>query len=256
MAEKELMGEAKRHEGQRIDTILTHAGLSPQAFHGFVNPPVVRGSTVLFENVDAMHGRAGRPLFLRTDEYADHRGAGGSAEHPRRRGRNRARALGPCRRHHGDPRRSAAGQEDPGPRQRLCADAALLRRKPQRLRRGDDLLRPVDRLGNRRHARRRCRAFPGGARLAHLRDAGHSGHGRAGASGGRHHDARQHLGDAADLPAARSRDRPRNLRRRRNTRAAIPTSCSVRSPPTSAPGRRCAGCTRISASRPARRKSG
>jgi cystathionine beta-lyase len=40
-----------------IDTVLAHAGLDPQAFHGFVNPPVVRGSTVLFENAEALLGR-------------------------------------------------------------------------------------------------------------------------------------------------------------------------------------------------------
>jgi cystathionine beta-lyase len=43
----------------RTDTLLTHGGLAPHAFHGFVNPPLVRASTVLFENVDAMLGRGG-----------------------------------------------------------------------------------------------------------------------------------------------------------------------------------------------------
>jgi cystathionine beta-lyase len=43
----------------RIDTLVTHAGLSPHDFHGFINPPVVRASTVLFPNVDAMLGRTG-----------------------------------------------------------------------------------------------------------------------------------------------------------------------------------------------------
>lgn len=38
----------------RADTLLTHAGLSPHEFHGFVNPPLVRASTVLFPDVDAM----------------------------------------------------------------------------------------------------------------------------------------------------------------------------------------------------------
>jgi len=41
----------------RIDTVLTHAGLNPRAFHGFVNPPLVRASTVLFESVEDMLGR-------------------------------------------------------------------------------------------------------------------------------------------------------------------------------------------------------
>jgi cystathionine beta-lyase len=42
----------------RWDTLVAHAGLSPHAFHGFVNPPLVRASTVLFEDVDAMLDRA------------------------------------------------------------------------------------------------------------------------------------------------------------------------------------------------------
>ena len=45
--------------GDRIDTILTHAGLSPWSFHGFVNPPVVRASTVLFRNAEEMNERRG-----------------------------------------------------------------------------------------------------------------------------------------------------------------------------------------------------
>lgn len=33
-----------------------HAGYEPQSFHGFVNPPVVHGSTVLFPNASSMRG--------------------------------------------------------------------------------------------------------------------------------------------------------------------------------------------------------
>ena len=80
------------------------------------------------------------------------------------RGRHRARALRACRRHDRDPRRGAAGQAHPRARQRLCADAALLRRDPAGLRRRDGLLRPADRRRHRRPARRRLRALPGGAR--------------------------------------------------------------------------------------------
>jgi cystathionine beta-lyase len=43
----------------RTDTVVTHAGLAPHAFHGFVNPPLVRASTVLFPDVDAMLDRFG-----------------------------------------------------------------------------------------------------------------------------------------------------------------------------------------------------
>ncbi len=45
---------SKRH----IDTVLTHAGRDPGAFHGFINPPLVRASTVLFGSVAEMEGRA------------------------------------------------------------------------------------------------------------------------------------------------------------------------------------------------------
>jgi cystathionine beta-lyase len=43
----------------RTDTLLAHAGLDPHAYHGFVNPPVVRASTVLFRTADEMQGRGG-----------------------------------------------------------------------------------------------------------------------------------------------------------------------------------------------------
>jgi cystathionine beta-lyase len=42
-----------------IDTVLTQAGRDPDAFHGFVNPPLVRASTVLFKSVADMEGRTG-----------------------------------------------------------------------------------------------------------------------------------------------------------------------------------------------------
>ncbi|AVK72234.1 cystathionine beta-lyase [Cupriavidus necator] len=52
-----------------IDTILSHAGSSPDDHHGFVNPPVYRGSTVVFPDVETMtrgaqryqYGRLGNP---------------------------------------------------------------------------------------------------------------------------------------------------------------------------------------------------
>jgi cystathionine beta-lyase len=49
----------KNHAAWRTDTKLTHAGLDPMAFHGFVNPPLVRASTVLFESAEAMLSRSG-----------------------------------------------------------------------------------------------------------------------------------------------------------------------------------------------------
>jgi cystathionine beta-lyase len=41
-----------------INTTLTHAGNNPQEFHGFVNPPVVHASTVLFPDSATMVARA------------------------------------------------------------------------------------------------------------------------------------------------------------------------------------------------------
>jgi len=41
----------------RSDTILAHAGLAPHAFHGFVNPPLVRASTVLYPNAESFLDR-------------------------------------------------------------------------------------------------------------------------------------------------------------------------------------------------------
>jgi len=38
----------------KSDTVLAHAGRDPQAFHGFVNPPVVHASTVLYPDVETM----------------------------------------------------------------------------------------------------------------------------------------------------------------------------------------------------------
>lgn len=51
------------------DTQLVHAGMDPREFHGFVNPPVVHASTVLFPDVETMvaggqpytYGRRGTP---------------------------------------------------------------------------------------------------------------------------------------------------------------------------------------------------
>ncbi len=58
-----------RHGPRRPATIIVHAGRDPRANHGFVNPPVYRGSTVLFPTVAALksydqpytYGRRGTP---------------------------------------------------------------------------------------------------------------------------------------------------------------------------------------------------
>ena len=52
------------------DTLLTHGGRAPNAQHGFVNTPIYRGSTVVFDTLDALddasiryrYGRQGTPL--------------------------------------------------------------------------------------------------------------------------------------------------------------------------------------------------
>lgn len=47
----------KRGENQGDNTRLAHAGNDPRAFHGFVNPPVVHASTVLFPDAQTMATR-------------------------------------------------------------------------------------------------------------------------------------------------------------------------------------------------------
>ena len=44
--------------GAGVNTKLSHIGNSPFEFHGFVNPPVVHASTVLFPNAKAMENKA------------------------------------------------------------------------------------------------------------------------------------------------------------------------------------------------------
>jgi cystathionine beta-lyase len=59
MSDEESKNGTNGAGSYRPDTLLTHAGLSPKSFHGFVNPPVVRASTVLFENAETMLSRRG-----------------------------------------------------------------------------------------------------------------------------------------------------------------------------------------------------
>ena len=46
-----------------INTRLAHAGHNPRDFHGFVNPPVVHASTVLFPNTETMINRSQRYVY-------------------------------------------------------------------------------------------------------------------------------------------------------------------------------------------------
>ena len=49
---------AKNDANWGVDTRLAHGGNDPRDFHGFVNPPVVHASTVLYPNAGAMASRA------------------------------------------------------------------------------------------------------------------------------------------------------------------------------------------------------
>jgi len=53
------MDEGREQDDRALDpeTLLVQAGRDPHAFHGFVNPPIARGSTILFPDVETMEGR-------------------------------------------------------------------------------------------------------------------------------------------------------------------------------------------------------
>src|SRR3989337_1868542 len=59
----------KKSRGEKDDTRLVHAAREPSRFHGFVNTPIYRGSTILFPTVAALdandqaftYGRLGTP---------------------------------------------------------------------------------------------------------------------------------------------------------------------------------------------------
>ncbi|HRP80251.1 MAG TPA: PLP-dependent transferase, partial [Aquamicrobium sp.] len=44
--------------GKGVNTRLAHLGNDPRGFHGFIHPPVVHASTVLFPDAATMAGRA------------------------------------------------------------------------------------------------------------------------------------------------------------------------------------------------------
>jgi cystathionine beta-lyase len=68
--------ECRHGRRRRIATTLVHAGCQPESFHGFVNPPVVHASTVLYPDVEGArtrnqtytYGRRGTPT---TDALCD-----------------------------------------------------------------------------------------------------------------------------------------------------------------------------------------
>lgn len=62
---------SKKHDARSDATRLVHGGRKPSAFHGFVNTPVYRGSTVLFDSFEKLknadqpytYGRRGSPTI-------------------------------------------------------------------------------------------------------------------------------------------------------------------------------------------------
>ena len=63
-AREERAGDAARSErGPGINTRLAHAGWSPRDYHGFVNPPVVHASTVLYPDWETMRDRGQRYTY-------------------------------------------------------------------------------------------------------------------------------------------------------------------------------------------------
>lgn len=56
---------AKNPPNHGINTRLAHVGYDPRSYHGFVNPPVVRASTVLFPDYETMRDR-GQPYTYGT----------------------------------------------------------------------------------------------------------------------------------------------------------------------------------------------
>ena len=48
---------ANKKMGKGVNTRLAHSGYEPRDFHGFVNPPVVHASTVLFPDAGTMERR-------------------------------------------------------------------------------------------------------------------------------------------------------------------------------------------------------
>ena len=67
---------SKQQPLQNQDTRLAHAGREPKRFHGFVNPPIYRGSTILFPTAAALeandqeftYGRLGTPTVRALEE--------------------------------------------------------------------------------------------------------------------------------------------------------------------------------------------
>ena len=53
-----LANKASGNKNWGINTRLAHEGYNPRDYHGFVNPPVVHASTVLFPDAATMESRS------------------------------------------------------------------------------------------------------------------------------------------------------------------------------------------------------
>jgi cystathionine beta-lyase/cystathionine gamma-synthase len=51
------MTKSKNGPNHGVNTRLAHGGYDPRSFHGFVNPPVVHASTVLFPDAETIETR-------------------------------------------------------------------------------------------------------------------------------------------------------------------------------------------------------
>lgn len=71
-----MVDRTKPDKKHGINTRLAHAGHNPRDYHGFVNPPVVHASTVLFPDTEVMLARTAKYLYATygtptTDALAD-----------------------------------------------------------------------------------------------------------------------------------------------------------------------------------------
>ena len=196
---------SKRSPGQKQNTRLAHAGREPERFHGFVNPPIYRGSTVLFPTAAALeaneqeytYGRLGTPT-VRALEEAIAELEGGHATRLTPSGLSAIATTFLAFLSAGD--HVLVTDAVYRPTRRFC-DQVL-----EAAWRGDHLLRSAHRRGHQgphqaEHQGRVRRV----ARLADLRGAGHSGNRQGRACSRRRGRVGQYLGDAALLQILRAR---------------------------------------------------
>ena len=62
---KNQQSSSRNHKEQNhgVNTTLAHGGYNPRDYHGFVNPPVVHASTVLFPDTEVMLGRTAKYVY-------------------------------------------------------------------------------------------------------------------------------------------------------------------------------------------------